>query len=71
MTDEVLDISALNDLREKVLRGEDVPPEKYHEVLIHVQKLRRDVKSARGKAAEQAGPIDLGKILFGKGGGTP
>ena len=61
---DTIDLTELNDLREKVLRGEDIPPEKYHEVLLHVQKLRRDVKSKA--AAAPAALINFGNILFGK-----
>ena len=63
--DDTIDIAELNDLREKVLRGEEVPPEKYHEVLVHVQKLRRDVKS-KAKGEVPSGPLNMGSILFGK-----
>lgn len=66
MTDEITTLlKEVNDLREAVLRGEDdIPPERYHEVLLAVRKLRRD----RPEKAAAEGPklSSIGSLLFGK-----
>lgn len=68
MNDEPIALTQeINDLRERVLRGEDVSPEQYHEVLLAVRKLRRDRPEKASK--EPKAPVDVQAILFGKGGG--
>lgn len=69
MADMVELTKELNDLREKVLAGEEVPPEKYHEVLLAVRKLRRDrPEKSDGKASKA--PVDVAGLLFGRTGGS-
>ena len=65
MDEPISEIKQLNDLREKVLRGEEVSPEEFHAVLLHVRKLRRDRKETAAK--ETKTPVDVAALLFGQG----
>lgn len=52
----VSEIAELNNLREKVLRGEKVSPDEYGRVLVFVRKIRRAGGAASEKSAKEKKP---------------
>lgn len=65
----MLSADQLNDLRQKVLRGEEIPREQMREVLESLRKRRaEDIAAAsatkeRKAKAEKAAPVDLDVLL--------
>lgn len=74
MTDVVLtNIARLNDLRARVLRGEEVPAEEYREVLIMCRNLRKERGASEEKPGKKKAPTmsreQIGALLSGTVGG--
>ena len=65
MDEPISEIQELNDLREKVLRKEEISPDEYHRVLVAVRKLRRDRKEAPAEKAPAMTNAEIGALIFG------
>lgn len=66
MNEQLTAISKLNDLRARVLAGEEVSPEEYREVIIVCRRLRRDAGASEEKKEKKSRTaVDVDALLNG------
>lgn len=70
MSDALQEIGKINDLRARVLAGEDVSPEEFREVLITCRRLRREAGASEEKKERRKSSIDVDALLDGVQPGT-